>query len=348
MTDRQTSVKLFLLSRAPHNRLIVTGFHELERQGVLNLSIIKDYERGAKLPPWVPLTEAIINGKIKIAFDTSDGYASVKQVDDYLDDIDFYFKRSFSKENNKRVFPKNYDKVFPLSFNYDVSYFFNPMDFSHTLTDISVIARKVIKPYNMQAYENTSTSINHRILFMCRLWDPEGSDVNQYKPAQDERIRINQMRIDVIRALREKYGTDFIGGVSDDDYSRKVCPDLILCKELTSKKHYLSVMKKCEVCIATTGLHKSTGWKFAEYVVAGKAIVSEPLCYEVYGDFLAGKNYLEFSSVEECLRNVETLLRNEKMRKSLEMANREYYSRYCRPDKQIQNALQLALTRANS
>lgn len=39
----------------------------------------------------------------------------------------------------------------------------------------------------------------------------------------------------------------------------------------------MRLMKQSRICIATTGLHDSIGWKFAEYVVAGRTIVIEPL-----------------------------------------------------------------------
>lgn len=88
----------------------------------------------------------------------------------------------------------------------------------------------------------------NRKVFMCRLWDPDAPEVRQYNPLQEDRKRINQMRIGIIRALREKLGSDFIGGVFNDSYARKICPELILRKKMTSKKHYLSIMKKCGVC----------------------------------------------------------------------------------------------------
>ena len=182
---------------------------------------------------------------------------------------------------------------------------------------------------------------------MCRLWDPNGAEVCQDKPAQEERKRINQMRMDVIRELRDKLGADFVGGVFDDDFARKTCPELILNKKLTSKKHYLSIMKKSLICIATSGLHNSTGWKFAEYVAAGKAIISEPLQYSVNGNFEKGKNYLEFNTTEECIKKVDYLLRNSQLRQSIEKANCDYYQNFCRPDKQIENALKFVFEQSN-
>ena len=182
---------------------------------------------------------------------------------------------------------------------------------------------------------------------MCRLWNPTSEEVIANEKAQKEREAINKKRIELVRALKKKYGKMFIGGIKNDAYARNVCPDLVLDEKLTRKKRYLSIMKKCGICIATTGLHESTGWKFAEYVAAGKAIVSEPLHYEVFGEFIAGKNYLEFNSTEECINQIEILLSDSKLRHFIEKANRKYYKNYERPDKQIQNALLLAERMSN-
>lgn len=345
MTDGQfiqkkLRVKLIILSKLAHNRLIVTGFHELSKKKKIILEIVEDYKRGQDLKI-EGITEAIIDNRIKIAYDTMDGYNfNTKLMDDYLDDVDYYFKRSYSKDYNRLFFPKNSNKIYPLSFNYDVSYFFNPMDFSHSLSDVLTLVRKMLLGYNIHAYERKPLiKRNNTILFMCRLWDPESKEVKNDCKAQAERRIINQMRIDIIRALRQKYGDSFLGGVYDNEYARKICPDLILGKKMTRKRHYLSIMKKSCICIASTGLHKSIGWKFAEYVVAGKAIVSEPLCYEVNGEFKKGRNYLEYSSVEECIKSVDILLRDSNLRESIEIENLEYYNKYCRPNKQIENTL---------
>lgn len=39
------------------------------------------------------------------------------------------------------------------------------------------------------------------------------------------------------------------------------------------------MVKESDICITTTGLHRSIGWKFAEYIAASKAIVTEKLNY---------------------------------------------------------------------
>jgi hypothetical protein len=95
--------------------------------------------------------------------------------------------------------------------------------------------------------------------------------------------------------------------------------------------------------VATTGLHGSTGWKLAEYVAFAKAIVSERLVYEVPGAFAPGRNYIEFTSPEECLNGAVRLIEDGALRQQLMQNNAAYYRDYLRPDALVRNALQTAL-----
>ena len=107
---------------------------------------------------------------------------------------------------------------------------------------------------------------------MTQLWDPSHVDDNKKKI---ERKTINDNRIELIKTLRKKYGTNFIGGLRESKYSKKYYSDLIVDKQFTNKNNYLKIIKTTDICITTTGLEGSFGWKFAEYVAASRAIVSE-------------------------------------------------------------------------
>jgi hypothetical protein len=89
------------------------------------------------------------------------------------------------------------------------------------------------------------------------------------------------------------------------------------------------------------GVHESIGWKTAEYVAASKAIVNEELKYTVTGSFEKGKNYLEFTSVDDCLAAVERLVLDSAFRNEMKKRNREYYDEYLHPKKLIENSLKI-------
>lgn len=85
-----------------------------------------------------------------------------------------------------------------------------------------------------------------------------------------------------------------MGGVQKSAYAMQHAKDILLLRTMTERGRYLKTLHQSDICIGTMGLHKSSGWKTAEYVAASKGIVNETLHYEVPGNFLEGKNYLAF------------------------------------------------------
>ena len=117
---------------------------------------------------------------------------------------------------------------------------------------------------------------------------------------------------------------------------------------VTSKRSYLTLMKRHPVCVATTGLHGSNGWKLAEYVACARAVLTEPLRYEVPGSFSRNQNYLEFTTPGECLQRAEELMLDDTVRTRLMRNNADYYRSSLRPDALVFNALSLALAQGAS
>ena len=128
-----------------------------------------------------------------------------------------------------------------------------------------------------------------KILFLTRLWEGE------------QNRAINAMRIAIVRALGERYPRNFTGGVTDTPLARALCPELIVAEKYTDRARYLRLMRRSDICIGSTGLWDSIGWKTGEYVAAARAVVNERFVYEVPGGFREGVNYLGYASAEECV-----------------------------------------------
>ena len=155
-------------------------------------------------------------------------------------------------------------------------------------------------------------------------------------------IACNTATSAAIGPLRAAFPEQFIGGIQDSPFAQTQCPDLILSEHSTWKRIYLHRMKHSEICIASTGLHQSSGWKIAEYLAAGRAIVSEPLCYEVPGPFQAGENYLTYTSADGCIEQIRTLLAHPEQILQMGQRNRAYYDTWLRPDQIVAKALEQA------
>lgn len=74
-----------------------------------------------------------------------------------------------------------------------------------------------------------------------------------------------------------------------------------------------------------------------------RAIVSEPLNFQVPGDFEDGKNYLSFNNADDCVTKTLELVKNPAKRLEMMEANQHYYQNHLRPDMIVYRTLKLAL-----
>ena len=304
-----------------------------------------------------------------IAYDMADGYQSIhrKEVfDSQLERLDFYFKRSYYPDFHADM--KNSDKVKPLGLNYLCSCKGNPYDnFYFNEYSVSEIKSYFIHQKNKKmntcdysVFESNSKMYEqYNLLFLTRLWDSSGINVQglqktyPYFSESDAKAEAEKWkysldiatknRIEYIKELKNHFGDRIITGVSNDEFSRKVCPELIVDDDLTRRDNYIRMIKENYVCLTSEGLHHSIGWKFAEYVAAGKAIVTEPLYYKVPYGFSENNNYLVYNDVSSCIEKCEYLLNNVDKIHDIESANREYYVNHLRPDMLVLDTLKIAL-----
>lgn len=330
-------VKLYYGSTIEHNAQILTGWNLLTSGKCCISSMIDE-----NLPPFVVVAD--IDGR-KIAYDTCDGYfhtgaiAFDSRYESLANSVDILFKRDFSSMYNKLIGFKG--RIAPLGLNY---YCYDRRIKQIYYPGIRLYKKNVKNMLSIEFDEFYKNFENHRslsndrydILFLTRLWNPEAVEVENAKVAE-ERHTINKMRINIIRMLRKQYGDKAVCGISDDPYAREIAPDLII-KDFTKKSRYISLMKKSKIVVSSLGLHQSNGWKFGEYIAAGKTIVTEKPFYNIpYA--LHNKNWLEYSCVEECLEAIDRLLGDSDKRNQMQLSNLRYYEEHLRPDMLIKDSL---------
>ena len=268
----------------------------------------------------------------KIVFDVDDGYFRIDGIRKLLEDCDFYFKRSYNAAKNKELFPLDCTRMYPLGFNYHV-YAGKKASWLREVIQ-SCIGRPSKSYYTADKFESVPEYVveNPKILFLTRLWS--------HGETEDQECEyINTTRINIIRALRNIYGDCFIGGLSNTKLSMQLAPDLIAPKSMTRRYRYLKIMHASDICVASMGLHGSTGWKMGEYIAAAKAVVSEKLLYDVPGNFREGTHYLSYDNVEECLNAVAQLYHNPEKLYNMKLANMMYYHGWLKPEMLVVNAL---------
>lgn len=333
--------KVYAESLVSHAGQILTGFLMLKEQG-WDVEIVDNTKAQPGFYHGRPMIRAEYRGK-KLVYDMGDGYNVPEDIMTGLEDSDFYFKRSYSEEKNRALLRGWEGKMHPLGLYFRVTYKGSPINEPLWKAMLKPLMGKASARYFVpKVFEGKPEPEGDRpvrILFLTQLWNDHEPGFSEEENA--ERTYINQMRIDIIRALRERYGDSFIGGLNDNALSRSWAPDLIMPAEYTERKRYLKLVHSCDICIGSMGLFESIGGKTGEYVAAAKAIVNERLHYSVTGDFAEGVNYLSFETVEQCLDAVQKLVEDPQLRLSMKQANARYYRNYLRPDMLVKNTLEL-------
>lgn len=354
-------IDLYHHKSIPHLNQIFTGFRELAKKGLINLNVIKN-SKPVFSEADLPILRVKVNGKVNLIYDTLDGYRfdhdcslteNVRLLDDKLRTCNYYFKRSYSNELNQSLENRN---IYRLGLNYRVyNTLYNELLQTRLLSKeftkgVIEKSKTLASFFNHEYYKDTQYEnlwalplvksdffYTKSILFLTRPWDP-----NEKKLPDDlieERNKLNEFRANCIRACKREYGDHFIGGFTDSSYARSNYPDLIVSKQLTGKSNYIKIMREASICIATTGLHDSIGWKFGEYVSHSKAILTEPLKYELPGNFSEPDNYLAFNSVDALLNKIDDLKVNQEKIVQMMQNNHAYYHNWVRPDKMVLNTL---------
>lgn len=341
---------------------LYTGFSLLQRSGIVALeqTIVRQDIRNARAAQHLRYARyahlrVVINGRLKVHYDVHDS----REIDEeYLDSSDCYFKRSYCPSYLEGL-GKNRHKVRPFGLNYLVypdsadrfalqRGVFLPDPEKGKLKEMLRAGGLVFSPTvsSLQALPDHDTP--SKILFMTGVWDPH-DDPERAQDKIEERIRINETRAGCVRLLRREFGSSFYGGLIHSDFARKNYRNALLPdNSLSASRDYFGILKSHPICVATSGLHGSIGWKFAEYVACAKAILSEKLNYEVPGGLAPGVNYAEFHSPEDCVTQATRLLCDRQFRNSLMTSNARYYRSHLRPDALVLNTILTALSRTGT
>lgn len=353
--------RLISSSNAPHLQQLYAGFLILHRNGIIDLEQQISKQEHLTRPAEYHLRDAwrvhlsvVVDDKLKLHYDTHDSW----EIDEeQLANSDFYFKRTFKPGIAEKLGAEG-RKLRPLGLNYAVLP--NGPDGralrrsiclsvgrqriidiirSLSLPDPLIFAPRLRKMWSLPEFDAPP-----KALFVTGAWDPH--DNPQRPPESVREIHgISEARAECLRLLRKELGDRFFGGFARSPYALKHYGDLVIpdCS-LGTQGNYLKLMKQYPICVTTVGLHGSVGWKLAEYVAFGKAIVTEKLNCVVPGDFSKDANYLEFSTPQECVEKVKLLLADAGLRRQMMANNAAYYHSFLRPDRLILNSIMTALT----
>jgi hypothetical protein len=348
-------------SNCAHLTQIFTGFALLARRQevVLHWRFSKPRPQSLDTPRhyqfgWQTRLHAVINHSVRVCYDLHDS----GEIDSLaLESSDLYFKRSFDPRVVAQLGTRG-TRVEQLGLNFPVCSDTNDWFAVRRALSIGGTGRGLIHALlegipalDALAYAPRLATFGAepaadqaaKVLFCVTAWNP--ADVHHLGLDRvEDRVAVNDSRRACVRALREAFGARFIGGFIPTPYARRAYPDDLLSGAFDGhKRDYLALVRSTPICVATDGLHGSIGWKFGEYVALSRAIVSTPLRHDVPAPFAPEKNYLEFSSPEQCVSQVERLLADTALRTALMHNNFAYYREFLQPDALVARSLRLAL-----
>jgi hypothetical protein len=345
--DAPSKYQLEVWSNEPHLSQVYTGLAMLHERRLITLSqrIVSRPRPDENAPHHL---RNVRRWHARLETDKRRYYIDVHDSHEIADvDCDVYLKRSYLAA----VIPQHMrDKVRPLGLNYEVyKDGFDRFEFRRRLAIDGVrsaalyVAGKLSgsgQPTVSQLSAVPPDGSDPRILFMCGTWDTNEPGRSAEKNA--ERRVMNDMRAACIAALRTAFGPRFTGGFAHSPHAAENYPQFLLPDaRMAMKKNYIEILRQHQICITTTGLHRSNGWKLGEYVAHARAIVSEPLVHAV-PDLCANVNYLTFSTPAGCVDAVGRLVDDAELRIRMAKANAIFYQERLRPDKLVERAVREA------
>jgi hypothetical protein len=355
------SCRLLYHSTSPHLQQLYTGFALLHRSGFIRLTqqprrtpIRYENEATHLTDAGHAHLDAVLDPGVRLHFDTHDSKEIARGE---LDDCDFYFKRSYLQAEVAALPPGQRPKVLPLGLNYrvlpdgiDLFALRRSLSLEGLSRALLSGAKQALDSRNRFGFQPRLSRMEStpdygappNVLFLVAAYDPY-DDPRRSPEKIEDRIWINETRARCIRLLKESLGSRFLGGFSRSRFTLEHYAELVVPPQMTSQENYVRTLRGYPICVASTGLHGSIGWKLAEYVAFSKAILSEQLVYEVPGGFARGTNYLEFTSPEECLGAAVRLIEDVQLRQRIMRNNAAYYLQSLQPAALLKNALTKAL-----
>ncbi|MEO8459657.1 MAG: hypothetical protein ABI451_03935 [Dokdonella sp.] len=351
--------ELYCQADEPHLQQIYTGFSMLARRGELRMrqhlhpTPFFDPSKPGHLSDSRASHLLVDCDGVRVAYDVHDA----GEIDaELLERADIYFKRSWEQKFIDAC--AHPERILPLGANVWVHD--TPADM-HALKRAFVnrggarvkaavralgvdrlLGDRLFTPRLSDIEAAPPIELAPRVLFLAEAWNPAEAPTPE---TAAERIVINAMRAGCMRLLREQFGAAATCGFRPTPFAQREFADLALTdSSLSRKRNYLALVRAHPICVATIGLHRSTGWKFAEYLSMARAIVSEHVFMRLPGDIASGKNYLEFDSPESCAGHVERLFSDAALRAKMMRANHDYYLHYLRPDALVANSLRAVRT----
>lgn len=291
----------------------------------------------SKFPRFTQGTFAFIiedgNGAVKnVIIDSRDS----SQIDEKaLDWCSVYGKVNYNIENLESI---NKDKVIAIGpsfgikiWNFVETIYYLILNFSRFRDSIpykrGFIANywRQYKRFSLKEYKNNSSSDNY-VFFMNSIWKQEPET--------------NNNRALFIKSCKDNTKVSFEGGFAARKDGNNLGLDDLVYSQRISLKIYLQKIKKSAFVFNTPAVLSCHGWKLAEFLALGKAIITTHHYNKLPAELLANKHVLYVNNSDDIKEAINKLTTDVDLKRKLELESREYFDKYLAPEKVITRLLE--------
>jgi hypothetical protein len=323
---------------------LLSGFAALERRGTISISTeyVDSVVELSYSAMELTVTQMRSGDTRNIVFDFYD--RGDKLIPSALEFADRYFKRQCGPDTRHAARELAPHKVLPLGLT--VTGFswaawrlvraailgsLRSRDLRRTRGELLAMFRQAVSDFRLWLRSTPPESLleplpdakSPHIVFQPRLWSTTPGSRDLFDVA-------NEDRIETVRALRAAFPQEPAVGLVHTEDAMSLAPELMLAERVNSEQHRQQ-LRSSAIAVNCVGLSGSVGWKFAEYLAAGNAIVGQPLEKEFLAPVDEGVHYLPYRSPEECVAQCRKLLASPDLISRMRQANRAYYERWVHP-----------------
>lgn len=197
---------------------------------------------------------------------------------------------------------------------------------------LSGALRMFLKRKKTDFYKPQPSQSNY-VFHISSIWDKDAE-------------HINYSRANFIRACKEFSSINFEGGLVDIGYDYTYMgnlEDVLYSGGKIGLEQYIKKTRVSRMVFNGPSVLKCHGWKLAEYLSLGKAIISTPLHNDLPVPLTHGENIHFIEDNKESMINaIQYLLENPDYVKKLEQGALIYWSSYVQPSKVIERIINFA------
>jgi hypothetical protein len=176
------------------------------------------------------------------------------------------------------------------------------------------------KRLRLKFYSPEESSSN-KVFFISSLWKQE-SLANDYRATFIKKCKINKK-------------ISFEGGFAARTDGNNFGFDKFVYSKRISLAKYLKNIKRSAFVFNTPAVLSCHGWKLAEFLALGKAIISTPHINILPHELVEGTNILYAINKDEIADCIELLIANVNLKRNLETNSRLYFDEYLSPKRVI-------------